>query len=136
VDLLSFTEHLYYIAKLAKHAAKKWTQTRGVVNLSDWSRQRRLSHLTDVSDIWGIGQRISKRLNQLGITSALQLADSNISIIRKIFDVITGRTVREFNGEFCLALEDMPPAKQQIVNSRSFGQCVTQLEEMQQAVVL
>lgn len=124
------------LAKLANHAAKKWTQTRGVVDLSDESRQRKLLHLTDVSDIWGIGQRISKRLNKLGITTALQLADSNISMIRKNFDVIVERTARELNGKSCLALEDAPPPKQQIVNSRSFGQRVTQLEDMQQAVVL
>ncbi len=124
------------LAKLANHAAKKWTQTNGVVDLSDRSRQRKLLHLTDVSDIWGIGQRISKRLNQLGITTALQLADSNVSMIRKNFDVIVERIMRELNGESCIALEDAPPPKQHILNSRSFGERVTKLEDMQQAVVL
>ncbi|NIG21275.1 translesion error-prone DNA polymerase V subunit UmuC [Pantoea sp. Al-1710] len=124
------------LAKLANHAAKKWTKTNGVVDLSERSRQRKLLQLTDVSDVWGIGRRISVRMNQLGITTALQLADSNVSMIRKNFDVITERTARELNGESCLALEDAPPPKQQIVNSRSFGQRVTHLEDMQQAVVL
>ncbi|WP_273759422.1 translesion error-prone DNA polymerase V subunit UmuC [Pantoea ananatis] len=124
------------LAKLANHAAKKWTRTNGVVDLSDRTRQRKLLHLTDVGDIWGIGRRISLRLNQLGITTALQLADSNISMIRKNFDVIVERTTRELNGEPCLALEDAPPPKQQIVNSRSFGERITQPEDMQQAVVL
>ena len=124
------------LAKLANHAAKKWTRTNGVVDLTDRSRQRKLLHLTNVSDIWGIGRRISVRMNQLGITTALQLADSNVSMIRKNFDVIVERTARELNGESCLALEDAPPPKQQIVNSRSFGQRVTELEHMQQAVVL
>lgn len=124
------------LAKLANYAAKKWTKTNGVVDLSERSRQRNLLQLTDVSDVWGIGRRISVRMNQLGITTALQLADSNVSMIRKNFDVITERTARELNGESCLALEDVPPPKQQIVNSRSFGQRVTHLEDMQQAVVL
>ncbi|WGK60054.1 translesion error-prone DNA polymerase V subunit UmuC [Pantoea sp. SS70] len=124
------------LAKLANYAAKKWTQTNGVVDLSDRSRQRKLLELIDVSDIWGIGRRISVRLNQLGINTGLQLADSNVSMIRKNFDVIVERTVRELNGESCLALEDAPLPKQQIVNSRSFGQRVTHLEDMQQAVVL
>ncbi|MFW0699841.1 translesion error-prone DNA polymerase V subunit UmuC [Pantoea sp. R13S299] len=123
------------LAKLANHAAKKWTQTNGVVDLSDRNRQRKLLHLTDVSDIWGIGHRINKRLNQLGIITALQLADSNFSMIRKSFDVIVERTARELNGESCLALEDAPPPKQQIVVSRSFGQRVTKPEDMQQAIV-
>lgn len=89
-----------------------------------------------MSDIWGIGRRISVRLNHLGITTALQLADSNVSMIGKNFDIIVERTMRELNGESCLALEDAPPPKQQIVNSRSFGQRITRLEDMQQAVVL
>ncbi|WP_052696970.1 Y-family DNA polymerase [Pantoea sp. SM3] len=82
------------LAKLANHAAKKWTKTNGVVDLSERSRQRKLLQLTDVSDVWGIGRRISVRMNQLGITTALQLADSNVSMIRKNFDVITERTAR------------------------------------------
>ena len=124
------------LAKLANHAAKKWTQTKGVVDLSSRTRQRKLLHLTDVGDIWGIGLRITKRMHQLGITTALQLADSNISMIRKNFDVIVERTTRELNGESCIALEDAPPPKQNILNSRSFGEKITELEDMKQAVTL
>lgn len=71
----------------------------------------------------------------MNISTALQQANSNTSVIRKNFDVIVERTVRELNGESCLALEDAPPAKQQIVVSRSFGQRVATIDELQQAVV-
>nr|WP_240042592.1 hypothetical protein [Pantoea agglomerans] len=91
--------------------------------------------LVKVNDVWGISGRLSKRLNTIGISTALQLADSNISMIRKSFDVIVERIVRELNGESCLALEDAPPPKQQIVVSRSFGQRVTNIDELQQAIV-
>jgi len=122
------------LAKLANHAAKKWTKTNGVVDLSESRRQRRLLQLTDVGDVWGIGWRINQRLKTLGITTALQLADSDIRMLRKNFDVIIERTARELRGESCLALEDAPGPKQQIVNSRSFGERLTRLEDMQQAV--
>ncbi|MBD8234894.1 translesion error-prone DNA polymerase V subunit UmuC, partial [Pantoea agglomerans] len=123
------------LAKLANFAAKKWTQTNGIVDLSSPERQRKLMALVNVDDVWGIGSRLSKRLHTMGISTALQLADSNISMIRKSFDVIVERTVRELNGESCLALEDAPPPKQQIVVSRSFGQRVTSIDELQQAIV-
>lgn len=123
------------LAKLANFAAKKWTATNGIVDLSSPVRQRKLLALVNVDDVWGIGSRLSKRLHAMGIGTALQLADSNTSMIRKSFDVIVERTVRELNGESCLLLEDAPAAKQQIVVSRSFGQRVTTLEELQQAVV-
>lgn len=123
------------LAKLANFAAKKLTQTGGIVNLTSPERQRKLLALVSVDDIWGIGGRLSKRLHTMGISTALQLAHSNISMIRKSFDVIVECTVRELNGESCLALEDAPPPKQQIVVSRSFGQRVTSIEDLQQAVV-
>ncbi len=70
------------LAKLANHAAKKWTQTGGVVDLSSPDRQRRLMALVPVEDVWGVGRRISKKLNAMGITNALQLADSHPPFIR------------------------------------------------------
>jgi DNA polymerase V len=44
------------------------------------------------------------------------------------------RTVAELNGESCLALEEMAPAKKQIMSSRSFGRPVFTLEELAQSV--
>ncbi|EGA38246.1 DNA polymerase V subunit UmuC [Salmonella enterica subsp. enterica serovar Montevideo str. IA_2010008282] len=44
------------------------------------------------------------------------------------------RTVRELRGEPCLELEEFAPAKQEIVCSRSFGERVTDYEEMRQAI--
>lgn len=66
--------------------------------------------------------------------TALDLARSNPALIRKNFSVVLERTVRELSGESCIALEEAPPTKQQIVCSRSFGERVTTLENMRQAV--
>ena len=41
----------------------------------------------------------------MGITTALQLARSNPAFIRRNFSVVLERTVRELNGESCIALE-------------------------------
>ena len=70
----------------------------------------------------------------MGITTALQLARANPVFIRKNFNVVLERTVRELNGESCISLEEAPPPKQQIVCSRSFGERVTTYEAMRQAV--
>ncbi len=43
------------------------------------------------------------------------------------------RTQRELNGVSCISIDALP-AKQQNIVSRSFGQRVTQLQEMHQAV--
>ncbi|MBA8870113.1 translesion error-prone DNA polymerase V subunit UmuC [Pantoea agglomerans] len=122
------------LAKLANHAAKKWKQTGGVVDLSNIDRQRKLMALVPVEDIWGVGRRISKKLNAMGITTAKDLAEQSTWIIRKHFNVVLERTVRELRGESCLALEEFAPTKQQIVCSRSFGSRITEYTDMRQAV--
>lgn len=123
------------LAKLANHAAKKWQrQTGGVVDLSNLERQRKLMAALPVEDVWGIGRRISRKLEAMGIKTVLQLADTDIRFIRKHFNVVLERTVRELNGEPCLELEEFAPVKQEIVCSRSFGGRITDYEEMRQAI--
>lgn len=122
------------LAKLANHAAKKWTKTGGVVDLSLLARQRKLMALVEVGDVWGVGRRISKKLNDMGIKTALQLADAPTPLIRKHFNIVLERTVRELRGEPCLELEEFAPTKQQIVCSRSFGDRVTEYELMREAI--
>ena len=122
------------LAKLANHAAKKYPATGGVVDLSEASRQRKLLMISDVGDVWGVGRKIKTRLNQIGINSALDLACADLQMIRKRFNVVLEQTVRELNGESCLALETISPPKKQIVCSRSFGRRVTEKASMRSAV--
>lgn len=123
------------LAKLANHAAKQWQrQTGGVVDLSNVTRQRKLMSLLPVGEVWGIGRRISKKLETMGIRTALDLADCDIRFVRKHFSVVLERTVRELRGEPCLGLDEFAPAKQEIVCSRSFGGRVSDYIEMRQAI--
>ncbi len=122
------------LAKLANFAAKKWPRAHGVVDISLRERQRKLLPLVPIEEVWGVGRRISKKLREMGIENALQLADCSTWVIRKHFNVVLERTVRELRGEKCLALEELTPTKQQIICSRSFGHRITLYEEMHQAI--
>lgn len=72
------------LAKLANHAAKKWSKTNGVVDLSSPERQRKLMAIVDIDEVWGVGGRIRKRLEAMGINKVLDLANCNTTMIRKI----------------------------------------------------
>ncbi|QTO55521.1 translesion error-prone DNA polymerase V subunit UmuC [Duffyella gerundensis] len=123
------------LAKLANYAAKKWTKAQGVIDLSCPQRQRKLMALIDIGEVWGVGGRLQKRLQSIGVNKVIDLANCNTAMIRKNFNVVLERTVRELNGESCIALEEAPPPKQQIICSRSFGKRILELEDMQHAVV-
>ncbi|TVQ73644.1 MAG: translesion error-prone DNA polymerase V subunit UmuC, partial [Oceanospirillales bacterium] len=122
------------LAKLANHAAKHYPATGGVVNLMSPSRQRKLMSLLPVNEVWGIGPRLSKRLQAEGILTVLDLADAPAKRIRKHYSVVVERTLRELNGESCLELETLSPTKKQIVCSRSFGERITEFTAMREAI--
>src|SRR5690554_1200098 len=122
------------LAKLANHAAKKYPATGGVVDLTSRERQQKLLAITPVNDVWGVGSRLSKRLERINVKSALDLANCPTPTIRNLFSIVLERTVRELNGEPCLELEEVPATKQQIMCSRSFGSRITTLEQMSEAI--
>lgn len=122
------------LAKVANYAAKRWASAGGVVDISSRERQRKLLFHVPIHEVWGVGRRISKKLALMGIENALQLADSSTWVIRKHFNVVLERTVRELRGESCLAFDEFPPTKQQIICSRSFGKRITQYSDMHQAI--
>lgn len=124
------------LAKSCQWASKEWSQLGGVLAIPDAHSTRALKMLSlqPVEEVWGVGRRIAKRLDMMGIKTALQLAQANPSFIRRNFSVVLERTVRELNGESCISLEEAPPPKQQIVCSRSFGERITTYESMRQAI--
>lgn len=126
------------LAKSAQWASKEWKQFRGVLALTPDNPKRTMTLLENqpVEEIWGVGRKLSKRLNLMGIKNALQLAQSSPRFIRDNFSVVLERTVRELNGESCIPLEELPSSKQQIICSRSFGERITSKAAMQQALCL
>lgn len=122
------------LAKLANYAAKKYQATGGVVDLTSRERQLRLMAITPVNDVWGVGSKLTQRLAQIGVTTALDLANCSTTTIRNRFSIVLERTVLELNEVSCLELEDVPPTKQQIMCSKTFGTNITKLSEMSEAI--
>ena len=122
------------LAKAASYGAKKYTATQGVVDLSKQERQRKLMSIMPVEEIWGEGNRLKAHLNRMGITTALDLADTDTKLIRRRFSIVLERTVMELKGYPCIGLEEHPSTKKEIVVSRTFGKKVTTLESINEAV--
>lgn len=64
------------LAKLANQRAKNNKIYQGVGCLISTDQQRQALTQTPLSDIWGIGFRLAKTLNKVGIYTALQLIDN------------------------------------------------------------
>lgn len=125
------------LAKLANHCAKKGLAgTDGVCDFSRFTAAERsgLFSRIEVSEVWGIGPRLTKQLAARGIATVEDLRTADAKTLRREFSVVVERTVAELNGIPCLALEEVAPNKQQIQSSRSFGSYVHDLPQLKEAV--
>ncbi len=125
------------LAKLANHAAKKnLAGENGVCDFLSMLPEDLTCLLGSipVGEVWGIGRKITARLETMGVTTALQLREANAETIRLRFSVVVERTIRELRGISCLELEEVVPDKQQIMCSRSFGTLVYDRTDLEEAV--
>lgn len=124
------------LAKLANHAAKKGYAPDGVCDFNAYTvnQLEQLLGEIQVGEVWGIGRRLVPRLNDLGIESVLDLRRADPEYMRQQFSVVMEKTVRELRGQACIELEEVAPAKQQIISSRSFGFPVSDLSSLKEAV--
>ncbi|PZO38001.1 MAG: SOS mutagenesis and repair protein UmuC [Pseudanabaena frigida] len=120
------------LSKIANHVAKK--SASGVAELiTDELRDHLLANLA-IEDIWGINRRLGVRLRSYGIATAAQLRDANESLIKQIMGIVGVRIVHELRGLSCLPLEAIAPPQKNMICSRSFGQPVTTLAQMHEAI--
>lgn len=122
------------LAKLANRVAKKVPSCHGICILDEPYKWRWVLERTGVRDVWGVGRRLENRLRDLGIRSALELAQANPKVLRRHANVHLERTIEELNGRPCLGLDDSPTAKQQIYCTRSFGERARTLPPLLEAV--
>ncbi len=122
------------LAKLGNEIAKTDERYNGVCGIfSDEERIALLKRL-EVGDIWGIGRRLSAKLNSCGIDTAYQLTCCEDEWIRKELTISGLKTVWELRGTSCINLQDSHVAKKSIISSKSFGHLVTSLGELKEAV--
>lgn len=124
------------LAKLANHLAKKVDVYENVLDLTALSEpviNSLLKHI-EVGDVWGVGKKLTQRLQAINIHTAYDLKTANVKTLRKQFGVVMERMVMELNGQSCLSLDEVLPNKQQILSSKSFGQPVRDYHYLEQAV--
>jgi len=119
------------LAKLANDLAKQ--DGTGVCALTGTNLDEILGAIS-IEDIWGIGRNYARSLWSHGIETALQLRDANLDWIQQQYSIVLVRLVRELRGQSCLPLELVPPAQKSLMVSRSFGQPVTTLKHLKQAI--
>ncbi len=113
------------LAKVANHHAKK----AGVYLLNEQNRKETLE-VFPVHEIWGIGRRLSERLQKKEVYTALQLANCNDSWLKKELTVVGLRLSWELRAVPCLELHELADPKKSISTAKSFAEPIENEDEL------
>ena len=122
------------LAKLANKVAKDDPRFDGVVILSEPRVIRHFLKSMPIEKIWGIGRKLTTKLENIDIKTAYDLSQVDSRLIGDNFNVVLERTVRELKGQSCITLHDFMEPKKQIMVSRSFGKSIRSKSILSEAI--
>jgi DNA polymerase V len=121
------------LAKLANKFAKKYKDYKGVCVIDTDEKREKTLKLTAIGDVWGIGRQYAKKLEYYSIHTAWDFTQRSKSWVRHTMGVVGERTWLELKGTPCIEM-DKTTTKKSICTSRSFGERLTELSPISEAV--
>ena len=122
------------LAKISNKFAKKYKGYKGVCIIDSEEKRVEALKRTKVGDIWGIGHQSATKLEKHKINTAYDFSLMPQNWVRQQLTVVGERNLKELNGEPCIELEEFVHAKKQICTSRAFGEMITEIQDLEEAV--
>jgi DNA polymerase V len=124
------------LAKLANSVSKKDKKaSKGVTVLAARELIIETLQKTPVVSLWGIGRKFAQKLNDFGIYTAWDLCNQPEEWVRKNLGGVVGlRLQKELKGEESIFMDDELVNKKMIATTRMFGDPVTDLNDIKEAV--
>lgn len=120
------------LAKAASFYAK--THGDGTHIVEDEMTRRELLGQLPSGEVWGIGRKLGPKLQEKGISTALQLVDASDKWLAQQFTITGMRMVDELRGQVRIAFGDKKDQRATIMRSRSFGHRVRDYFQLESAV--
>ena len=121
------------LAKVANWYAKRYKGYNGYCIIDSEEKRLKAIGKLEIGEVWGIGRRYSKFLRGEGVNTALDFTQKSAWWVKKNMGIVGLRTQMELGGQPVAQL-DVREEKKSITTSRSFGEMVSSLEELQSAV--
>ena len=118
------------LAKIASKLCKQYPRLRGGCYLHRPQDIEKVLRKFPVGDVWGIGRRSLKKLEQMGVRSAWDYVQLSETTVRKLFFQPGFHTWKELQGIPCIEFEDLVEPKQSICVSRSFAHEIEAMPEL------
>lgn len=121
------------LAKVANKFAKKYRAYKGVCIIDNDEKREKALKLTKIGDVWGIGRQYTKKLEYYSVNTAWDFTQRSKGWVKQQMGVVGERTWLELRGTPCIETES-PKSKKSICTSRSFGEKLTTVEPISEAV--
>ena len=109
----------YTLAKTATWFAKHYPAYKGICIMPADKREKALAQVP-VKDVWGIGRRSIKKIEQAGVQTALDYSRRPEAWVNRLFGVVGLRTWKELNGIPAITIASHERQKS-IMYSRTFA---------------
>lgn len=123
------------LAKIVSESCKKRGIRVGVLLNAEAATP--LIEKMSISDLWGIGRRLSKRLYSAGIYTIADFSNKELSWIRANLGINGERSWRELHGEHCIELSHVQTLLQDSVSeSRTFPEDVDDYDYLRARIAI
>ena len=121
------------LAKLAVSIAKQ--NTTGVHIIVDDVQRISILKNTPIHNIWGIGRKLSKKLNSIGIDNAFDFSSKHHDIFKDAINKSAKKIWYELNGISCIGNESVTAIEnKQMCSSRSFSHSIEDFNDICSAI--
>ncbi|WP_412464931.1 Y-family DNA polymerase [Flavobacterium mekongense] len=123
------------LSKVANKIARKFpNRTQGVYVINSEEKRVKALKWTKIEDVWGIGFRLTKKMQARNINTAYDFTlPQHEAYIKSTMGVVGLRLKYELEGQSVLGLEE-PKDKKNIAITRSFAGNITTLDAMKERV--
>lgn len=119
------------LSKIASKLCKQYPKLHGGCYMHTREQIEKVLKKFPIDDIWGIGRRYSERFkNYYGINYAIDFYNQTEEWVRSLMGVTGLRTWKELHSIPSIEFENTPPAKKQIMVSRSFASEISDISEL------
>ncbi|MBQ3737275.1 MAG: Y-family DNA polymerase, partial [Candidatus Methanomethylophilaceae archaeon] len=118
------------LAKIASKLCKRYPKLRGGCYMHRREDIEKVLRKFPAEDVWGIGRRMMRKLESMGVQTAWDYASLPETTVRMLFHLPGYRTWKELRGIPCIALEDMIEPRKTICVSRSFSKEITDCNDL------
>jgi DNA polymerase V len=122
------------LSKVANKIAKKFTdRTKGVYVIDTEEKRIKALKWTKIEDVWGIGRQISKRLQDIKVTTAYDFTQLADEYVKSKFSIVELKLKHELEGKQRLFLDEVK-SKKTIATTRSFENTITDIDNLKERV--